>query len=122
MPASSSVTLRRAAGHCCSLLDPCRSGPQVKGEPGYPVPLVVAVGLPVTVPLPVPLVVGPEEVEPCVPGLQRRPRVLDAIPCSDVVLADGDIGGVGHVQPDFPVCFFGKLGGERVLEEQILSV
>ena len=31
-----------------------------------------------------------------------------------------DIGVVEHVQPDFPVCFVGKLGEERILEEQVL--
>jgi hypothetical protein len=47
------------------------SGPQVKAEPGYPAPQEVAVGLPAAAEMAHPLVVGPEEVEPCVPGLQR---------------------------------------------------
>lgn len=49
---------------------------------------------------------------------RRRPRVLHVIPCSDVILADRDIGRVGHVQPDFR--FLGRLGDERELEEQVL--
>ena len=45
-----------------SPLDPDLPSLQVKGEPGYPVPQVVTLGLPR------PVVVSPEEVEPCVPG------------------------------------------------------
>ena len=72
-----------------SLLDPRLSGLQVKDEPGYPVPQVVAIGLPTAVEMIHPLVVRPEEVEPCVPGLRRRPFVLHVPLCPHVILVGG---------------------------------
>src|SRR5689334_3090439 len=101
----------------CSRLDPRLPGLEVEGEPGYPVPQVVAIGLPATVEVVHPLVVGPEEVEPRVPGRRRRPLVLHVVPCSHVVPADREVGAVTRVQPD--VRALGRFGDERELEEQV---
>jgi len=62
-----------------SNLDLRLSGLQIRCQPGYPVPQVVAVRATVVQMLH-PLVVRVEEVEPCVPSLPRRPGVLHLPP------------------------------------------
>jgi hypothetical protein len=103
-----------------SVLDLGLSGLQVKGEPGYPVPQVVAIGLSVAVEMPHPLVVRPEEVEPRVPGLRHRPFVHLRVRASLIPAGRRDVGAIVHVRPEFQAPFREDFGDEREVEEQVV--
>jgi dienelactone hydrolase len=99
-----------------SLVDHCLSGLQVKDEPSYPVPQVVAIGLSVAVEMTHPVVVRPEKVNPCVPGLRHGPFKPAKIRYPRIPAARRDVGVIAHVRPEMR--FLGKFGDERPVDDQ----